>query len=64
MWRINRTVAHGFDKGRLGPAVTLWLIAVPLLLGVTFYFRVRIRKTYRRVRRLLSQLNAFIPGPN
>ena len=31
MWRIDRSVSHGLDNGRLMPAVTLWFIAVPLL---------------------------------
>jgi len=38
----------------------LSLLALPLLIGATIIFRVRVRRAYREIRRLIAKLNAFV----
>lgn len=36
------------------------LLALPLLIGATILFRIKVRQTYREIRRLIARLNAFV----
>jgi ATP-binding cassette subfamily B multidrug efflux pump len=38
----------------------LSLVALPLLIGATILFRVKVRQVYREIRRLIAKLNAFV----
>jgi ATP-binding cassette subfamily B protein len=38
----------------------LSLVALPLLIGATILFRVKVRQAYREIRRLIAKLNAFV----